>query len=96
MVARYAAVMPGETPFTFAPPLAEVALPARNAASLLRRNGTEERCSNRPTLRFSDRVWNHAELLAEAERFAALFRARLDPDRPRHVGLLLDNTPDYV
>jgi fatty-acyl-CoA synthase len=25
-----------------------------------------------------------------------LFRARLDPQRPPHVGVLLDNTPDYV
>ncbi|HVT41917.1 MAG TPA: AMP-binding protein, partial [Acidimicrobiales bacterium] len=40
--------------------------------------------------------WTHAELLAEAEQFAALFRARLDPARPPHVGVLLDNTPDYV
>ena len=88
--------MPGEAPPTFAPPLAEVPLPAPNAAALLRRNGTDERYSDRPALRFGDRVWSHSELLAEAERFAALFRARLHPDRPPHVGVLLDNTPDYV
>jgi fatty-acyl-CoA synthase len=41
-------------------------------------------------------VWTHQELLAESERFAALFRSRLDPRRPPHVGILLDNTPDYV
>jgi fatty-acyl-CoA synthase len=35
-------------------------------------------------------------MLAEAQRFAALFRARLDPGGPPHVGVLLDNTPDYV
>jgi fatty-acyl-CoA synthase len=35
-------------------------------------------------------------MVEEAERFAALFRARLDPDLPPHVGVLLDNTPDYV
>ena len=57
---------------------------------------TDPRYADRPALRFGDRIWTHAELLAEAERFAALFRARLDPDRPPHVGLLLDNTPDYV
>ena len=57
---------------------------------------TDARFADRPALRFGDRIWTHAELLAEAERFAALFRARLDPDRPPHVGLLLDNTPDYV
>jgi fatty-acyl-CoA synthase len=74
--------------------LAEVPLPAPNVATLLRRNVAEH--GERPALHFGDRRWTHAELLAEAERFAALFRARLDPDRPPHVGVLLDNTPDYV
>ena len=78
----------------FAPPLAEVPLPAPDAAALLRRNATEH--GDRPALRFGDRVWSHLELLVEAERFAALFRTRLDPARPPHVGVLLDNTPDYV
>ena len=88
--------MPDEAQQTFAPALAEVPLPAPNTAALLRRNGTDAGYADRPALRFGDRVWTHAELLAEAERFATLFRARLDPDRPPHVGLLLDNTPDYV
>jgi fatty-acyl-CoA synthase len=78
----------------FAPPLAEVPLPAPNVESLLRRNA--ENWGRRPALRFADLIWTHEELLAEAERFAALFRARLDPERPPHVGVLLDNTPDYV
>jgi fatty-acyl-CoA synthase len=88
--------VPEEAQQTFAPALAEVPLPAPNTAALLRRNGTDPRYAVRPALRFGDRIWTHAELLAEAERFAALFRARLDPDRQPHVGLLLDNTPDYV
>ena len=79
-----------------APPLAEVPLPAPNAAALLRRNATDPTYADRPALRFGDHQWTHRELLAESERFAALYRARLDPDRPPHVGLLLDNTPDYV
>jgi fatty-acyl-CoA synthase len=79
-----------------APPLAEVPLPAPNAAALLRRNGTDAESADLPALRFGDRQWTHRELLAEAERFAALYRARLDPCLPPHVGLLLDNTPDYV
>jgi fatty-acyl-CoA synthase len=65
-------------------------------ATLLRRNGTGPASADRPALRFGDRVWTHGELLAEAERFAALLRARLVPDRPPHVAVLLDNTPDYV
>ncbi len=87
---------PGTTLAGLAPPLAEVPLPAPNAAALLRRNGTDSEYADRPALHFGDRQWTHRELLAESERFAALFRARLDPGRPPHVGLLLDNTPDYV
>ncbi len=79
-----------------APPLAEVPLPAPNAAALLRRNGTDPGYADLPALRFGDRLWTHRDLLAESERFAALYRARLDPGRPPHVGVLLDNTPDYV
>src|ERR1700733_3120952 len=78
----------------FAPPLSEVPLPAPNVGSLLRRNAEDQ--GERPALRFGDRIWSHRALLAEAERFAALYRARLDPSRPPHVGVLLDNTPDYV
>jgi fatty-acyl-CoA synthase len=74
--------------------LAEVPLPAADTATLLRRNAAEH--GGRPALRFGERVWTHSELVAEAERFATLFRARLDPGRPAHVGVLLDNTPDYV
>ena len=83
-------------PVLLAPPLGEVSLPARNVAALLRRNGTDATCGGRPALRFGDRVWTHRELLVEAERFAALYRVRLDPGRPPHVAVLLDNTPEYV
>jgi fatty-acyl-CoA synthase len=79
-----------------APPLDEVPLPAPNVAALLRRNGTEPDRASRPALRFGELVWTHGELLSEAERFADLYRSRLDPGRPPHVGVLLDNTPDYV
>ena len=85
---------PAGSPAPLAPPLAEVPLPAPDAATLLRRNVAEH--GDRPALRFGARIWTHAELFAEAQRFADLFRARLDPGRPPHVGVLLDNTPDYV
>ena len=87
---------PRATLADLAPPLAEVPLPAPNVADLLRRNGTDAEYADRPALHFGDRQWTHRELLDESERFAALYRARLDPARPPHVGLLLDNTPDYV
>ena len=82
-------------PVVRAPALEEVPLPARNVATLLKRNA-EGPYGSAPALRFADRLWSHADLLIEARRFAALYRARLDSTRPPHVGVLLDNTPDYV
>ncbi|HEY6427475.1 MAG TPA: AMP-binding protein, partial [Acidimicrobiales bacterium] len=79
---------------SFAPPLEDAPLPAPDVPSLLRRNARDH--GDLPALRFGDRRWTHAELLTEAERFAAVYRDRLDPARPPHVGVLLDNTPDYV
>ncbi|MGH9017019.1 MAG: AMP-binding protein [Acidimicrobiales bacterium] len=71
-------------------------LPAANAAVLLRHHGTDPTTASRPAVRFGDAVWSYAELLSEAGRYAALFTSRLDPERPPHVAVLLDNTPDYV
>ncbi|HTZ08121.1 MAG TPA: AMP-binding protein, partial [Acidimicrobiales bacterium] len=79
-----------------APALAEVALPARTVAELLERNAADPVVGSRPALRFGEQAWSHAEVLGEARRYAALFRRRLDPGRPPHVAVLLDNTPDYV
>jgi fatty-acyl-CoA synthase len=71
-------------------------MPAPNAAALLRRNGTDPEFRDRPAVRFEDRVWTHGDYYAESLRWAALFDARLPAGRPKHVGLLLDNTPDYL
>jgi fatty-acyl-CoA synthase len=79
-----------------APAPGEAPLPAANAAELLRRNGTDPEFAPRPALHFGERTWTHAEMYAESTRYAALFRQRLDPARPPHVGVLLDNTPEYV
>jgi fatty-acyl-CoA synthase len=69
-------------------------LVAENAAALLRRNASE--FGDHTAIRFGDQVWTHAEYFAESCRFAALFLARLPAGRPRHVAVLLDNTPDYL
>jgi acyl-CoA synthetase (AMP-forming)/AMP-acid ligase II len=79
-----------------APAPGEAPLPAPNAAALLRRNGTDPEFAFRPALHFGERTWTHAEVYAESTRYAALFLERLDPSRPPHVGVLLDNTPEYV
>jgi fatty-acyl-CoA synthase len=47
-------------------------------------------------LRFGDQTWSYRELVAEAGRRCALLDQRLEPGRPAHVGVLLDNVPDYL
>jgi fatty-acyl-CoA synthase len=65
---------------------------------LLRRNGTDDATSSRPAVHFEDRTWTHAEFLAQSVRWANLFLAQgpSTPDGVLHVGVLLDNTPEYV
>lgn len=48
---------------------------------------------DRPGLVFEDHVWTWAEVAEEASKRAA-WMGRLEA--PGHVGVLLDNTPDYV
>ncbi len=69
-------------------------LVAPNAAALLRRNANEH--GDRVAIKFGDRTWTHAEYFEESCRFAALFRERLPAEGPRHIAVLLDNTPDYL
>ena len=73
-------------------------LPAPNAAALLRRNGTDPAIADRPALRFDDRTVSHREFLAESVRWANLFLAQpaSTPDGLLHVGVLLDNLPEYL
>ena len=49
-----------------------------------------------PALHFGDSSWSYRQLLAEASRRAALFDALRDGNRPPHIGVLLDNVPDYL
>jgi fatty-acyl-CoA synthase len=72
-------------------------MPAEDAAALLRGNATHPDRRDRPALKFGDRVWTHSEYARECRRFANLFLDRPQPTgRGVHVGVLLDNTPDYV
>lgn len=45
---------------------------------------------------FEDRTYTYREVVAEAERRAALWEDRRDPTRPPHLGVLLDNTAEYL
>jgi fatty-acyl-CoA synthase len=49
-----------------------------------------------PALYFGDSTWSYRQLLAEASRRAAQFEELRDRDRPPHIGVLLDNVPDYL
>ncbi|HTD51156.1 MAG TPA: AMP-binding protein, partial [Acidimicrobiia bacterium] len=69
-------------------------LVAANAAALLRRNAHD--FGDRVAIKFEDRTWTHRQYFDESCRFAAMFLERLAPDAPRHVAVLLDNTPDYL
>lgn len=77
-----------------APAPGQAPLVAPNAAALLRRNATEH--GDLVALRFGDEVWTHAQYYAESCRYAALLDERLPARGPRHVAVLLDNTPDYL
>jgi fatty-acyl-CoA synthase len=46
--------------------------------------------------RFGDDEWTYLQLVEEASRRAALFEQLRGRDRPPHIGVLLDNVPDYL
>ena len=87
-----------------APAPGQAPLPAADAAALLRRNGRDPTTAVRTAIRFDDDVWTHGDLLTEAQRWARLLRAHQPsadeaergPARGTHVGVLLDNTPNYL
>jgi len=81
----------------------EVPLPGQaplvtpNAAALFRRNERDPDISGRPAVLSGDVVWTHAEYVAECRRWAAVFRRWRPTDgSPFHIGVLLDNVPEYV
>jgi fatty-acyl-CoA synthase len=82
-------------PARSAPAPGQAPLPAPNAAALLRRNALDHTIAGRPAVRFENKVWTHGEYVANCRRWANAFLAR-KPDGPFHVGVLLDNTPEYL
>jgi fatty-acyl-CoA synthase len=49
-----------------------------------------------PALLTRDNAWTWRELVADASGRAAAIARILDPQRPPHVGLLMDNTPEML
>jgi fatty-acyl-CoA synthase len=70
--------------------------PTPSIAALLRRNRDDPAIAGAPALLFGDQMWTHAQFVAESCRWANYFRAVLPADKPPHVAVLLDNTPDYL
>jgi fatty-acyl-CoA synthase len=67
-------------------------VPAATIAELLELRAEDDH----PGLLFADRSWTWAEVVAESRRRALVARSLLDPDRPPHIGVLLQNGPDYL
>ena len=81
----------------FAPPLAEVPLPARNVAALLQaQRSPSPALPAAPPFASATGCGPTPSSSSRPSDLPRSYRARLDPDRPPHVGVLLDNTPDYV
>ena len=53
------------------------------------------RDDDRPGLHFEDQSWTWREHVEESARRAALLRSAHRPGRPFHLGLLLENVPDF-
>ena len=62
------------------------------AADLLRRRADDDNAA----LLIGDGAWTYRELVAEGSRRATLFDEIRDDDRPPHIGVLLENVPDYL
>jgi len=62
------------------------------AAELLLERGD----SDAVALRFGDGSWTYRDLLAEARRRASLFDGLRAAPGPPHIGVLLDNVPEYL
>ena len=50
---------------------------------------------SRVGLRFEDETWTYAELVDACAERAAFLLAHRPPDAPFHVGVLLDNVPEF-
>ncbi len=64
-----------------------------DVAELLRARAAD---GDRPALSFEDESWTWREYLHACTQRAAYLLAELDRGGPRHVGLLLDNVPEFA
>jgi len=71
-------------------------MPAADAAALLRHNAADPDRADRPALHFGDESWTHRSYVEECARWAAWMAVSRPSGRPFHLGVLADNTPDYL
>jgi acyl-CoA synthetase (AMP-forming)/AMP-acid ligase II len=64
----------------------------RSAADLFVRNADSDAIA----AHFEDRSFTYRQLAGESLRRAALWDQYRDPSQPPHIGVLLDNTPEYL
>jgi len=62
-------------------------------ADLIRQRASDPDDASRVYLSFEGGRFTFAETYGQACRYANLLRARLDPSKPKHIGLLLENRP---
>src|SRR5262245_66032068 len=63
---------------------------------MLRGHAANPAAASRTFLRFEDARWTFGETMRAASAYAHLFLERRDPGQPFHVGLLLENRPEFV
>jgi fatty-acyl-CoA synthase len=73
------------------PAMTTGASPTTAAELFVRNAGRDD-----PAAHFEDRSWSWRELAGEARRRAAWWAELRDPARPPHIGVLLDNTVEYL
>lgn len=67
-----------------------------SVADCIRRNAEDPEICRKPFLLLDDFVLSHADFATESARLAALLLDRRDPSRPFHLGILLENVPEYL
>ena len=67
-----------------------------SVADCIRRNAVDPEIADKPFLRLDDFALSHAEFAEASARLAALLQERRDPTRPFHLGILLENVPEYL
>ena len=67
-----------------------------SVADCIRRNAADPEVRQKSFLLLDDFVLSHEDFALESARLAALLLDRRDPARPFHLGVLLENVPEYL